>query len=330
MTIEILRPGLLSTIQDAGRTGYRAIGVGVSGVMDDMAFRIANLMAGNSEELAVIEVTLGGIELRFTEETTFAITGADAGFTLDGEPLPVWWCATARAGQVLRAASPRTGVRSYIAFAGGIDVPVVLGARATDLKAGFGGYEGRCLAAGDRLAVSGSATYRKPFGLSAVRFGLDPASACDENGATVLRMIPAAEWGDYASDTQALFLSTAWRIDPASNRVGVRLNGPELHPVQARELLSHGILPGTVQLPPSGTPIVQMLDANTMGGYPKPGVVIGPDLRRLAQTRLGGLVRFEAISHEEALAVSKINRSTLERIGALVEMARGVVRGEKP
>ena len=325
--IEIVRPGPLSSVQDAGRAGYRYLGVGASGAMDDLALIAANLMLGNDEGAAAIEVTLGGIELRFTAPCAFAVAGADAGFTLDGEPIPGWWAATAREGQVLRAAAPRFGLRSYIAFSGGVDVVPVLGARATDLKAGFGGFAGRALAAGDRLPLGKAGKLARPFGLAAGKLGLWSAPA-ERDAATVLRMVPAAEWEDHDDEMQSLFLSTEWKVDPASNRVGIRLTGPQIHPRRPRELLSHGILPGTVQLPPSGMPIVQKRDANTVGGYPKLGVVIGPDLRLLAQTRLGGHVRFVTISRAEALEALRKRERLLERIRVLCEMARTLSGGK--
>ena len=321
--IEIIRPGPLASVQDQGRPGYRNIGVGVSGAMDHLARRIANLMVGNDEELAVIEVTLGGIELRFDDNCTFAVTGADAGFTLDGEVLPAWWCVTAKAGQVLKASAPRAGMRSCIAVSGGIDVPVLLGARATDLKAGFGGHAGRGLAAGDRLAVGEHrSTLAKPFGVSASRLHLDAKAHSGLQGETVIRMLPAAEWKNFGPAAHQLFLSTLWKIDPASNRVGIRLNGPELIPDHSRELLSHGILPGTIQVPPSGKPIVQLCDANTMGGYPKLGVVITSDLHLLAQVRLGGTLRFQVITREAALNAVNDHKKSFDRIKALIASAR--------
>jgi 5-oxoprolinase (ATP-hydrolysing) subunit C len=323
--IEIIRPGPLASVQDKGRTGYRNIGVGVSGAMDDLARRIANLMVGNDEDLAVIEVTLGGIELRFEENCTFAVTGADADFMLDGEALPAWWCVTAQAGQVLKASAPRAGMRSYIGVSGGIDVPTLLGARATDLKAGFGGHDGRGLTAGDRLAVGQvGSTLAKPFGLSASRLQLDVKARSGPEGERIIRMLPAAEWNDYGASAQQLFLSTLWKIDPASNRVGIRLNGPDLNPAKSRELLSHGILPGTIQVPPSGKPIVQLCDANTMGGYPKLGVVITADLHLLAQARLGGTLRFEIIDREAALIAVRDQEKRLDRIRTLIASARAV------
>jgi biotin-dependent carboxylase-like uncharacterized protein len=325
--IEIVKPGPLSSVQDAGRTGYRHLGVGAAGAMDELALSVANLMLGNDEGAAAIEVTLGGIELRFTGSCAFAVAGADAGFTLDGEPIPGWWAATACAGQVLRAAAPRFGLRSYIAFSGGVDVAPVLGARATDLKAGFGGFAGRALAAGDRLPLGKAGKLARPFGLAAGKLGLSPAPA-ERDAATVLRIVPAAEWEDHDGEMQALFLSTEWKVDPASNRVGIRLTGPPIRPRRPRELVSHGILPGTVQLPPSGMPIVQMRDANTVGGYPKLGVVIAPDLRLLAQTRLGGRVRFVMVSRAEALEALRHRERLLERIRVLCEMARMLSGGK--
>ena len=310
--IEIIQPGIFSSVQDLGRRGFRSIGVGQSGAMDAMALRIANILVGNPDDAAGIETTLGGLELCFDADCRFAVTGADAEVTLDDQVLSVWSLATARAGQVLRIGWPDAGMRNYIAFAGGVDVPVLMGSRATDLKGGFGGHEGRALRQGDRLSLLAHASQDDsalPFGIAGRK--TEPES---DSPVTTVRMIPAAEWGQYSPETQQSFLSANWLLDPASNRVGFRLRGPMLTSQTPRELLSHGILPGTVQLPPSGQPAVQMMDANTCGGYPKLGVVIAADLGRLAQTRLGDAVRFVLVSQEDALQALRARENLISAI----------------
>jgi biotin-dependent carboxylase-like uncharacterized protein len=319
--IGVIQPGILASVQDLGRVGYRSLGVGVSGAMDKLALRIANALVGNAENAAGIETTLGGFLCRFDIDCFFAVTGACSEIYLDEQPVPAWSVVSARAGQILNVASPRIGMRGYIAIAGGIDVPLVMGSRATDLKGNFGGYLGRPLRQGDRLELlstvrAGNQVHE--FGLSTENAGLE----LDE-GVTPVRMIPAAEWNDYSDETQKVFLSTNWQIDQVSNRVGYRLVGPPLKNGNPTELLSHGILPGTIQLPPSGQPVVQMVDANTCGGYPKLGVVIEADLSKLGQVQLGEAVRFTLVTPNQALCALRAENALLSLVSALSTLAMG-------
>lgn len=316
--IEILTPGIMASVQDLGRMGLRSLGVGVAGAMDERALRIANLLVGNPEGAAGIEITLGGFRLRFNHDTVFALTGADAGATLDGLPVPAWWVRRARAGQVLSAGMATRGMRVVLAVAGGIEVPEVMGSCATDVKGGFGGHEGRWLAAGDCLTVGPAADRplaEAGFGLSVAKLGL---AAVDR---PELRFLPAAEWLRHSDEVRSEFQVSDWTLSPDSNRMGFRLSGPTLKR-PPMELLSHGILPGTIQLPPSGQPVIQMCDANTCGGYPKLGVVIGADVPLLAQARLGTTLRFRAVSRNEALAARRDARARLERLALRIALAR--------
>jgi len=317
--IEIIKPGILSSVQDAGRRGLRHLGVGLSGAMDALALRLANIMVGNPEDAAGIEVTFGGFACRFEADCLLAVSGAVCDIKLDGRLVPGWHTAVAKAGQILEIGAPSTGMRSYLAFAGGVDVPVVLGSRATDLKGGFGGYQGRALRRGDRLDLLGQHASTK----SPNTFGICVRSAGLEQGrdAITVRMIPAAEWNDYSVETQREFLDATWRIDSVSNRVGYRLIGPSLAKGRSGELLSHGILPGTVQLPPGGAPAIQMVDANTCGGYPKLGVVIESDLRKLAQAKLGESIRFILVTPAEAMSALRADRFLLSAVQGLAALA---------
>src|SRR5690606_32336210 len=219
-------------------------------------------------DAAGLEATLGNIAIRFGRDVDLAIGGADAEATLDGRRLPNWWCCRAKAGQVLRMGAPRRGVRSYVALRGGIDVPAVMGSRATDLKGGFGGHEGRALRNGDALPLGESALLpgnSRGFGLSTYR--LDPHPELQAAEPTI-HVLPAAQCDDLGRFAQSAFLEQAWRVSVESNRLGCRLEGPPLHAESYCERLSHGILPGVVQLPPSGQPMVQLCDGNTSGGYP--------------------------------------------------------------
>jgi biotin-dependent carboxylase-like uncharacterized protein len=300
--IEILSTGGLSTVQDQGRFGYRRFGVGVSGALDTLAATVGNAMLGNAPSCAFIEIVLFPFRVRFAADCRIAVTGADALAAVDGVPICPWWSLPVRAGQVLSLQAPRAGSVAYLCIEGGIDVANVLGSRSTDLKAGFGGFQGRTLRKGDRLTwcapSSGHVTERaRGFGVR------PPASSPLQNGggaATRVRVLPAAEWESFTDEAHALFLGTEWKISPNSNRIGVRLEGPALRARRNLEMLSHGIVPGVIQIPPSGLPIVMQCDAQTSGGYPKIATVIEADQWRIAQTPLGGRVRFEVATLAEA------------------------------
>ena len=319
--IEILSPGVMASVQDAGRPGLRSLGVGSTGAMDGRALAIANLLAGNAPDAAGIEFTLGGFSLRFHADTVFALTGADAGARLDGEPVPAWWVRRARAGQTLTAGMTARGMRSMLALCGGIAAKVLMGSRSTDLKGRFGGHQGRLLQAGDRLEVGPAeppSMGAQGFGLAAGRLGLLPPQAEAE-----IRFLPAAEWAVHGPAVHELFVTSPWKLLPDSNRMGYRLSGPELRRDTPLELLSHGIIPGTIQLPPGGQPVIQLNDANTCGGYPKLGVVIEADLAVLAQVRLGDHIRFRAVDRAEALAATAGRAAFLDRLPGRIALARG-------
>lgn len=328
MRIEVLRAGPLASVQDLGRAGLMRQGVCQAGAMDPVALRIANILLGNPETAAGIEITGTAFALRFHGACSFALTGADAMARLEGREVPPCWAMTARAGEVLTLSSPATGLRSYLAVAGGIAVEPVLGSRSTDLKSGFGGVDGRGLRAGDMLPVGqGGACLGREGGFGvALPADLRAGGPAD---VTTLRVLPAAEldWLDTAA--QAEFWSADWRVAPESNRMGLRLAGPHLAPRQPRELLSHGIMPGVVQLPPGGQPIIQVCEANTCGGYPKLGVVIGPDAWRLGQARIGGAIRFVRVAEAEVAGLAALQAAALAEIRRAAALAHAIDEGHR-
>lgn len=273
--LEILRPGIQTTVQDLGRTGYRHLGIAQAGALDAPALILANRLLHNSAGAAGLELVAGKIELRFQRASWFALCGADFEATLDGQALSTGWCAPAKAGQILRLRGPRSGMRAYLAIDGGIAVPEVLGSRSTDLQAHFGGWQGRALLAGDRL----------PLG---------PAQACGRRLGALqriwspeVRALPGPEYAQFGSAAQHSFWNQAWSVSTQSNRMGYRLQGnPLLRTVNA-DLASHAVLPGVVQVPPNGQPIVLLADAQTTGGYPRIAVVIEADLWKFAQAPSG-------------------------------------------
>lgn len=295
--------------------------------MDAQALAIGNAALGNPPDAAAMEFTLGGFEIEAHSDITICLTGAPSDAEVDGQPIFRWWVQTVLKGQRLKAGRCHSGMRVYLCVRGGIDVPLVLGSRSTDLKGHFGGVDGRLLKSGDRLniGVSRDASIPTRLGISPRGF---PELWRDLNETPTLRFVPANEWDDLDATNQAALLRSDWQITPESNRIGYRLSGPELQAKTPREMLSHGILPGTIQLPPSGQPVVQLMDANTAGGYPKLGKIIDADLPVLAQVPLGKPVRFQSCTVEEAMAAREVQHLLTDRIRRLMTMARDGCRGE--
>lgn len=311
--IEILSTGLSNTVQDRGRLGYLSAGVSRSGAMDGLALDIANRLLGNPGEAAGLEISIFPFRLRFLKACRFALAGAAAEAVLDGVTLPPFWCTTAADGQELRLSPPKNGARVVIAFAGGLDVPVVLGSRATDLKSGWGGLEGRGLRRGDQLPLLASASpslHHLPSGFGADVSTLRPL----QTRSTTLRVLPGAEWDAFGIEGQNLLQKTGWVLTQDANRQGYRLQGPILQIEKPVELFSHGIMPGTVQVPPSGQPIIQLAEANTCGGYAKIAHVIEADLWRLAQLNPGDSLNFAPVTREEAITALRHQHQELERL----------------
>lgn len=300
--IELVKTGPQASVQDLGRRGYLAQGVGHAGTMDRMALELGNRMLGNDPGAAGIEFTYGGFELLFHADTAIALTGADCNARLNGQALPGWTRTAIRAGDRLSAGMARVGMRAILAVAGGIEVPAVLGSSSTDMKGAFGGFQGRALQPGDRL-VTGRRRLGGEFTLDAVAMaGFYDVAYPSE---VPIRFLPATEYLLFTAAARTAFEAEPWVIQPDSNRVGYRLSGPVLEMERKVELFSHGILPGTIQVPPSGQPAIQLSDANTCGGYPKIGVVIGADLWRIGQARLGDQLRFAAVTRDQALAARR-------------------------
>ena len=300
--IELLRAGPLTTVQDLGRTLWRDRGISRCGALDDVALMQANLLVGNEAGAAGIEFTLGPALLRFAADGCFAFTGTDADATLDGRPVRPGWREPVRAGQMLKLAAPRDRMRTVLAVGGGIDVAPALGSRSTDLKAGFGGFEGRALRDGDALP------WRPPAAAPARHVGLRPLP-WDAS----VRVLPGPEHDQFSPAAREAFWSADWTLTPQSNRMGFRFAGPVLDRVATGDLPSHGVLPGVIQVPPSGQPIVLLADAQTTGGYPKIGVVIAADLWKLAQLRLGAPLRFVRCTRDEAVTALRERRALLDQ-----------------
>jgi len=323
--IEILSASALATVQDLGRLGALRWGVGTSGAMDPLALAAGNLLLGNEAGAAAIEVPVFPFQVRFTDGGAFALTGADCAARLDDVPLLPWWVGEARAGQVLTLALPRAGAwrasRTYLCLPGGVDVPAVLGSRSTQLRGDFGGHEGRTLRQGDLLRAGAAESSSTPVG----GFGLVPpalALPLQVDGVPAMRVLPAAEYTHYTEASRDAFWAGEWKITSQSDRYGYRLAGTKLEASTSVEMRSHGIVPGVIQVPPGGQPIVQMRDAQPSGGYPKLGTVIEADLWRLGQAPIGSRVRFIETTWDEAVAALDQTRDWLANVQRLVGLYR--------
>ncbi|WJV63812.1 biotin-dependent carboxyltransferase family protein [Pectobacteriaceae bacterium C52] len=301
--LNIIRAGLYTSVQDTGRFGLRRSGVSQCGALDIPALKIANLLVGNDSDAAALEITLGQLVVSFTSNCWIALTGADCHADLDGKPLWTGWRFAVEPGQVLRLRAPRHGMRSYLGVSGGIQVPEILGSSSTDLKAGFGGLDGRLLADGDQLQLG------KPNVLPKKQVGVKQLLFSNR-----IRALPGPEYQEFSEDARNTFWRADWHLSPQSNRMGYRLQGPSLKRHISREMLSHGVLPGVVQIPHNGRPIVLMADAQTTGGYPRIACVIEADLYNLAQIRLGEPVHFIHCSLEDAQRTLQEQQRYLEQL----------------
>ncbi|EHD22483.1 MULTISPECIES: 5-oxoprolinase subunit PxpC [Brenneria] len=301
--LKIIRAGLHTSVQDTGRFGFRRLGISQSGALDIPALKLANLLVGNAENAGALEITLGKFVATFTSPCWVALTGADCHADLDDKPLWTGWRFAVKAGQTLKMHLPRYGMRSYLAFSGGVDVPEALGSRSTDLKAGFGGFAGRLLADGDELPLGAAARLpTRETGVKQLLFG------------NRVRALPGPEYQEFSENAREAFWRTPWHLSPQSNRMGYRLQGPELQRTTQREMPSHGLLPGVVQVPHNGRPIVLLADAQTTGGYPRIACVIEADLYQMAQIRLGEPVHFIRCTLAEAQQAAEQQRRYLQQL----------------
>jgi len=296
-TFEVLSPGIMSTVQDLGRFGCARYGVAASGALDGFAVRVGNLLVGNDENAAVVETTLMGLRVKVLRDAVVAVTGGDLQARKGSEPLAMWRSHLVGEGETIVFSGPASGIRAYLAVAGGIQAAVVMGSRSTNLSSGFGGFEGRPLRKGDILAV-------EPV-QDAVRFagrGFTPAAVPAYASPWCLRVIWGPQDDHFSEAGKQTFVSAAFTVSPDSDRTGIRLKGPVVarRPALEESIISEGILSGAIQVPGDGQPII-ILGETASGGYRKIATVISADLPLLGQITPGDEVAFEAVSMDEAV-----------------------------
>jgi antagonist of KipI len=325
MSITVIKPGLLCSVQDRGRPGHAALGLGRAGALDLPAWQLANALVGNRGDEAALEFSLLGPTLHFAQDAWIALTGAVDQVKLDSITLPGWSGLFVPAGGRLQIGPLAQGCRGYLAVRGGLALAPQLGSRSSDLHAGIGPWPS-CVQAGDVLPI-GRATplAALPAGAAprALRWGVDPAPWRDLS-TRPLALLPGSHQAQLDDASLQALWRSRWRIGQDSNRTGSRLQGPRLTLRAPLELISEACLPGTVQLPPSGQPIALLAEAPVTGGYPRIGQVAQVDLPRLAQLRPGDSLSFEPCTLEQAW--QRLQR----RQQALTRLSRNIARRLQP
>jgi antagonist of KipI len=336
MKVFVRSAGFLTSVQDLGRAGYRQSGISIGGALDSHALRVANALVGNEDGAAGLEATLGSLRLRFGDPRVVAWCGGAFAVTVDDENLPPGHAGLVGKDEELVMTAPKTGARAWLAISGGLDVLPVLGSRSTDLRGNFGGHEGRTLRDGDVLPLGTTGRLKERRFETADLIGrrLQTAApwisewsaptpwAVTTHRDRILRMVRGANWDRFTSAAQNSLAAAPFTVTPDSDRMGARLDGPDLPRLDASDLLSEAVTPGTLQVPPNGKPILLLGDCQTIGGYPKIAHVITVDLPIAAQLWPGDIVRFHEISLADAqeLLRERENDFARFRVGLSLQM----------
>jgi len=302
-----VNPGFFSTIQDMGRFGYESQGVPTSGVMDEFAFRAANILLGNEEDAPVLEITITGPALEVLEDTAVAVTGADMAPSVNGFIRPCWSSFPVKKGDIISFSPIRSGARAYLAVSGGFDGDLVMGSYSTYTRGHIGGIKGRRLEKGDillRREAASPAVYHK------VKEKYIPSYP---NEADIL-IVPGPQDDYFTREAAEILMSSTYTIGNDSDRMGYRLEGPEIRAAEKHDIITDGLLPGAVQIPGNGKPIIMLKDAQTTGGYTKIATVISPDLQKLAQLKPGDKLKFKTVNIATAHRLLAEQEETLEKI----------------
>jgi antagonist of KipI len=294
--IEVLEPGLFTTVQDLGREGFGPMGVSPSGAADPISLRLGNRLVGNAEGAAALEMTLLGGTFLFPDGAVAALAGSDFGATLDGRPVEMWTAFQAKPGQVLRMGPTQSGARCYLCVRGGIEVKPFLGSASTHLLSGLGGHEGRALRKRDVLRIGETSRVPRKRRLS-VR------ALTNVQPRKILRVTPGPQSDWFQESAQKIFYESTYRVAEESNRMGVRLQGAAIPAASSGEMISEGVSLGAVQVPEGGLPIILFVEQQTTGGYPKIANVISADFHSLGQLRPRDEIRFERVEWETARAL---------------------------
>lgn len=316
MSIEVIKPGLLTTLQDAGRPGLAHLGIGRAGAFDGPALAIANALCGNPRGACALEITLAGPTLRFHAEAEIALTGAPIPFRIDGVEQPGWTPVRVPAEAKVEFGALRAGCRSYLAVRGGFGVEAVLGSRSVDVNAQIGPNRGRPLRANDLLPIRAMGGRRDARASS--RWWVDPRPWFAADADLPLRLLCGPHLDALAQSARKSLFSDSFVVQQDSNRVGLRLAGPRLPLARTIDMVSEGCVPGLLQLPPSGQPIAFGPECPVSGGYPRLGTIAAVDLPHLAQQRPGNTLRFRPCPLDDALGALRERELELARLEAVI------------
>ncbi len=324
MSILVLKPGMLSSFQDLGRVGYQQLGVPCAGVMDQRAHQFANLLVGNDSDDASLEITLMGPTLQFTQACCIALAGADLSAELNGHPIALNRPLIIRAQDTLSFGRRKSGTRAYLAVHGGFDLKPVLGSNSTFMRSAMGGWHGRALKRADQIPLLHPLA---PEGLEDLALDLWsikvylPAALAPSIRHTI-RIVPGHQWPDFTEESRRALVEGVFSITPDSERMGYRLQGPQVKLTTPRQMISEATTFGTIQVPAGGQPIVLMADRQTTGGYPKIAYVASVDLPVLAQMGPGDSLRFETITLDYAQALDATRCLAFARLARTLAPAR--------
>ena len=305
MKIRIDFAGPLTTVQDGGRLGFMSVGFSAGGAMDSYSMRLANILVGNEEGEGVLEMTFMGICCEFDSDSVIALTGADMSPLVNGEPIPRNEAVSVHAGDRLEMKMVVSGMRCYLAVAGGFDLEKAMGSLSTNLKCKIGGFMGRKLMAGDEIPLKRSARLK----------GKRRAEVCEDYSEKITVRVILGPQDDYFTEKgKKTFFSSEYRVSDKSDRMGIRLSGNAVENKDGVDIVSDAIAMGSVQIPASGEPIIMMADRQTTGGYAKIATVITADLPLLAQARPNDKLFFREVSYSQALKALKEREKSIKRI----------------
>lgn len=327
--ITVIKPGLLSTIQDLGRYGYQRFGVISSGAMDPLAHRIANMLVGNDENQPTLEITLLGPTLKFEADALISICGGDLSPEINGKSVHTWRSIFVKKGSELRFGACNAGCRAYLAVAGGFKVPTVMNSKSTYLRAEIGGFHGRALKQGDQLPIQMPEGFAKqmleylqrktknhPF--KQMKWSIGSGLLSIYRKESPIHVMEGREFHLFSKESKESFFSSSFEVTAKSDRMGYRLKGSPLHLEKRAEMVSEAVSFGTIQIPSDGNPIILLADRQTTGGYPKIGQIATVDIPLVAQAKPGDSLSFKKISHVEA------QRLYLKREQKLRKLKQGI------
>lgn len=311
MSLKIIIPGPLSTIQDFGFKGHMSEGFPQCGVMDPDAMAISNILVGNKQSEAVIEMTMRGISAQVSEPCAVALAGGDAVLYINGNASYSYKAYELSAGDFITVGQMKSGCRAYLAISGGFDIPEIMKSKSTNLKAGIGGFKGRALKSGDILP-----TKKDYIPLSNMEKRI--FYPYGHSKSTTLRAVSGPQADYFSAGTSQIFFSSEYKISPNSDRMGIRLEGISLESLSGTDIISDGIAPGSVQVPKNGLPIILCSDRQTTGGYAKIATVISADLSKTAQLLPGDKITFKRVSPDEAYDIFIKRKNKLDKLDEIL------------